>query len=130
MCVAVILCRHEMASSAKGEKQEVNYGTTRSDDAWGLAALRRGAARPSVAEDDDAVRAPVAGVPLSGSQPARSAAADASAEFRRQGEKEKSKKREKCKIRHPIRIESAGFCSGNWLAALDDFRNWLIREAA
>jgi hypothetical protein len=26
--------------------------------------------------------------------------------------------------------ESPGFCSEKWLAALDDFRNWLIRSAA
>jgi hypothetical protein len=28
------------------------------------------------------------------------------------------------------RCESAEICSEKWLAALDDFRNWLIREAA
>ena len=43
------------------------------DDARRLATDRRRAARPPVDEDDDALRAPVAGVPVRGSEPARSA---------------------------------------------------------
>jgi hypothetical protein len=81
--------------------QKVSRGTTDKDLAVlkalfnCLTALGRRAARPSVAEDDDALCAPVAGVPLSRSQPARSASANASTEPREGQEKQKGKKRAK-----------------------------------
>ena len=87
----------------------------------------RRAARPAVDEDDHALCAPVARVPVSGSEPARSLAG---AEPEEGQENWKGKKRAKRLERQQVGIESASFCSRNWLAALDDFRNWLIREAA
>jgi hypothetical protein len=42
-------------------------------------------------------------------------------------EHEKGKKRAKRRFRERVAIKNSRFCSRIWLAALDDFRNWLVR---
>jgi len=88
-------------------------------------------ARNLTAPHGDAPRPPLAGVPVSGRGTVGCAAStDTTAADGRGGRGEKGKKRATCPEEGSAAGESREISEGNWLAALDDFRNWLIGEAA